>query len=726
MPAQSYSTVWNGYLSGTTGTVNVGDCVIPDADAEFYIVATAANRTAASRTARVSGIALTAGDDDNRHIEFQTIGPCPPSITGLTAGTASDLRVSSTGRLERATISGSDIYAGRCDADGWAYLDFAGSASAVAASATAGGDNKTIQYNSSGSFGGETQWTRESDGRLNGKYAVMSDDPNLTFTASSKTIVRSSGSWVTDGVVVGPTYHVRGTTSNNKTITPTIVTASTLTISESLTDESTSGDNSVEGGSYWSVGLVGASYPAYGAVRVAVPVDQYSDITLIAGRSAVDDHTYPLISVAWLGDIGVGGTWRESSLNAGVLLKIRKLGIWSEQLHDFSDSRDWTFDRGATIPFQQERRSVVTTTNATPTSLGLTLPESLSSLGPVTVFITADKAASSDYGIWIYSAGVLVYEDKASGASTWSATTSTVTGQASSTITWTAYAVSPLYIPLASTDPGINGLRLTLTTAVPVTTSDVTGATTIYFTPHTSGAISLYTGSAWVQRTTAEVSIALGTLSSGKNYDVFAYWTGSAVALEFSAAWSSDTARTDAITRQNGVWVKSGATTKRLVGTFRTTSTTQTEDSASKRFLWNGPERWRQDRRTLLVIEATNTWNWTTATWQQANASGANQVSYVTGMADSEVEADVHGIYINNNDANASVGVGVDSATANSAQRMGSNNAGQTTAEYNGFPGLGYHYLAWLEISEASGTTTWSGDNNVTYTQSGLRARVWA
>jgi len=57
-------------------------------------------------------------------------------------------------------------------------------------------------------------------------------------------------------------------------------------------------------------------------------------------------------------------------------------------------------------------------------------------------------------------------------------------------------------------DPSVCGLRLTLTSGTPVTTADVTGATTIYFTPLLSGVIALYSsGGAWNRRYTAEISI---------------------------------------------------------------------------------------------------------------------------------------------------------------------------------------------------------------------------
>jgi hypothetical protein len=65
--------------------------------------------------------------------------------------------------------------------------------------------------------------------------------------------------------------------------------------------------------------------------------------------------------------------------------------------------------------------------------------------------------------------------------------------------------------------------RLTLTTGVPVTTSDVTGATTIYFTALDGFRIGLYDGTInWnVIVPNADLSLALGTLVNNTNYDIF-------------------------------------------------------------------------------------------------------------------------------------------------------------------------------------------------------------
>ncbi len=110
--------------------------------------------------------------------------------------------------------------------------------------------------------------------------------------------------------------------------------------------------------------------------------------------------------------------------------------------------------------------------------------------------------------------------------------------------------------------------RLTLTSGTPVTTSDVTG-TTLYLTPYDGEQITLYDGSsAWEYFTLAEINITNAGLALATNYDVFLFDSGG-LTLQL-VAWTNDTTRATAIVQQDGVDVKSGATTHRLVATIRT------------------------------------------------------------------------------------------------------------------------------------------------------------
>lgn len=259
----------------------------------------------------------------------------------------------------------------------------------------------------------------------------------------------------------------------------------------------------------------------------------------------------------------------------------------------------------------------------------------------------------------------------------------------------------------------INGFRLTLTSGTPVTTADVTGATTIYCTPYNGNAIALYDGTRWNVRQSAQFSIALGTLTNAIGYDVFCYDNAGTPTLELTA-WSSATARATALVYQDGVLSKSGATTRRYLGSFFTTSTTTTADSAASRYLFNYSN---QVKRQLKVTESAASWTIvTSATMRQANANAANQVNVFVGVEEEPIHVAVKIGQCSSNNATATgtiVTIGLDSTTSQSSLATTGRffpAAGLVVssmeAEFNGFTGLGKHSLMWLEQGNASSTIT--------------------
>lgn len=130
------------------------------------------------------------------------------------------------------------------------------------------------------------------------------------------------------------------------------------------------------------------------------------------------------------------------------------------------------------------------------------------------------------------------------------------------------------------------GGRLTLETGVPVSTTDQTAKTSIFYTPFVHNVIPLWDGTNWTPTVFTEVTQALGTITSGRPYDVFGFLNAGALNTEI-LSWTSDTARATAVTLQDGRYCKSGDKTRLLLGTFRTTATTTTEDSSQRRFVDN-------------------------------------------------------------------------------------------------------------------------------------------
>lgn len=119
MPSPQFSISFSAPLAGTVGNGGVATVLIPDATTGLYVVATTANR--AGR--RSTGIAL---DDftGGQAVNIQQAGQVDALTAGLGPGSASYVRVSATGQLERAAVSGSDDVVGFVETDGTLHVLF--------------------------------------------------------------------------------------------------------------------------------------------------------------------------------------------------------------------------------------------------------------------------------------------------------------------------------------------------------------------------------------------------------------------------------------------------------------------------------------------------------------------------------------------------------------------------------------------------------------------------
>src|SRR6185369_11168812 len=111
-------------------------------------------------------------------------------------------------------------------------------------------------------------------------------------------------------------------------------------------------------------------------------------------------------------------------------------------------------------------------------------------------------------------------------------------------------------------------------------------------------------------------------------FDVFGVLSSGTLALE-TVDWTNDTTRATALTTQDGVLVKSGDTTRRYLGTGRTTASTgQTEDSDLNRYLWNFYNR---VHKRMHLSAGSNNYNTNGAReW----GGVTNRVNFVVGYID--------------------------------------------------------------------------------------------
>lgn len=271
--------------------------------------------------------------------------------------------------------------------------------------------------------------------------------------------------------------------------------------------------------------------------------------------------------------------------------------------------------------------------------------------------------------------------------------------------------------------------RLTLETGVPVSATDQTAKTTLYYTPYLGNEITLYdsTNSRSFPLHFAETSISLAGLTASRPYDCFGFNNSGTFALEL-LAWTNATTRATALALADGYWVKSGTTTRRYLGTICiNASGGQCEDTAAARFVWN---MYNRVPRPLRRIESTNSWTYTTDTYRQMNAAAANKVEIVVGLQDALMELSLLAHSDNSSaEVNRYSAIGQDSTSAAMANQLieqirpNSIRVAGQWAQITHLPAIGYHYYAALERSQATGTTTWYGDGGSGATdvlQSGL------
>jgi hypothetical protein len=291
---------------------------------------------------------------------------------------------------------------------------------------------------------------------------------------------------------------------------------------------------------------------------------------------------------------------------------------------------------------------------------------------------------------------------------------------------------SSAVVPVASASPSIVEGRLSFNTTLSVPDSDASasGAATLYLHQHKGNQIAVWNGTAWVYVTIpdAGVSIALPA-TTNTNYDVFVQDNGSGVASLVLLAWTNNTTRATALTKQNGVYVRTGTLTQRYMGTVRTAGVAgQSEDTQARRFLWN---YYHRVLRKMKVIDTTDSWAYTTATWRPLNNDTTNRLEYVTGVMEDMVKAKVIAtVQIASSATVAGVGIDLDGTTANEADvsahvglNVTTNAKAPSLAERHDFSVPGYHFMQAMEIGGAG--STFYGDNTAANFFTGIVGEIW-
>jgi hypothetical protein len=119
-----------------------------------------------------------------------------------------------------------------------------------------------------------------------------------------------------------------------------------------------------------------------------------------------------------------------------------------------------------------------------------------------------------------------------------------------------------------------------------------------------------------------------------------------------------------------------------------------------------------------MVQEATGTWTYGSLTWRQTNGSTGNQVSFVSGVAEDPIIADVCNLsqpVTQNTLAFGACGISIDNTTPIGVQTTNSYSQNVNSqfqsgyAAWSGVPVIGGHTLMSLEASPQAANVTFYG-----------------
>lgn len=299
---------------------------------------------------------------------------------------------------------------------------------------------------------------------------------------------------------------------------------------------------------------------------------------------------------------------------------------------------------------------------------------------------------------------------------------------------------------IGGTEPGG---RLTLTSATPVLTTTVSGATTVYYTPYKGDRAPFWSGTQWqwksftqVSQTTTDTTKSPAAAAASSCYDIFLWSDAGTIRATRGPAWTNITTRSagTALTVVQGFYCNNAAITNGpaagyglYVGTIATNASSTVDyifgasaSGGTAAFLnvWNNFNR----RLTATtVVDSGATYTYTTATTRAARASNANRITFVIGLSEDAVTT----IYVQRIDTVAAVSfaqfaIGLDSTTAQASMfafiraPTAATHGASTVATYAAQIAIGQHYLQALDRGDGTNAQTYN-----TGSDARLLASIW-
>lgn len=291
--------------------------------------------------------------------------------------------------------------------------------------------------------------------------------------------------------------------------------------------------------------------------------------------------------------------------------------------------------------------------------------------------------------------------------------------------------------------------RLSLVSGSPLTTSNVLGATTIFYVPCAGNVVPIFDGTSFVPlKLSAQLTFPLdadtghaGYHADFENYDLFVFMDGATARLASGPRWQegtvggSDTLRgTGAgsteleivdglLVNKNSIALRYGALTGErvtvaarratYVGSFTAEGNGLASDSERMRLLFNAYNRLP---RKIYCTDTTATWPYSTDAWRYANGNGNNRIMFLVGTAGASMHATAQSFVSSSTSTPRRVqtAIGLDDLIAADGCLGGrhwaeSGKSTTFTASFADAVGIGRHALTWLERGGGADTQTWFG-----------------
>jgi hypothetical protein len=282
------------------------------------------------------------------------------------------------------------------------------------------------------------------------------------------------------------------------------------------------------------------------------------------------------------------------------------------------------------------------------------------------------------------------------------------------------------------------GGRLTLATGTPVMTTDVAGATTVFYTPYNGQFVPIWNGSTFamtdigaeLSQATTDTTKSPSAVAANSVYDIFIWKDGSTIRATRGPAWTSSTSRgtgpgTSQLQLLTGIYVNQNAIANgpqanfgTYVGTISSNGSAQIDWKLGSSASGGGTATlgvWNAYNRVAVraqVSDSTASWTYGAATVRPANNSTGNRVNLVSGLPLEAIDARYYdqAVLGGGSGPYALFGLVLDSTTTMDRYMVSQATVllvGVAAASY--VPQLGLHFIQAVEYADGNTTTTFLG-----------------